>query len=421
MSIRIGTTTRALSPGEIFTRLGLASISRATARAPAEEEFVYKVFVLGARGSGKTVFLASLYNKLSVQDGDNRYFVQPTSEKQRSSLVKAFEQIANPNANWPAGTSKIDEYVFRCLHEAPGRVEPFSLFAFKYLDYPGGYVTDDMGEAHDDRALDIETQTEVAHAILVLLDGQKIYEQLEEYDGAGPSIDYDLNSIVPRLSAGAKKPVHFLVTKWDVLQGLHNLEAVRQQLLKNQAFANFVQQRRKESMPVHLVPVSAVGNDFAKFDPVAKTMSKRKGARVAPYNIEYSVGLTMTDQLMLLGQLVGQQAANGKIPLCLVKWLRNGVKCAWLIAWYLNLEELSFPGIPINLRAFRILELLTRFEQTLGQEEDALAAQVERICARIRDEASAVQSIIEIQALRCKQLQSKFPASSLTEAAQTWT
>jgi hypothetical protein len=65
--------------------------------------------------------------------------------------------------------------------------------------------------------------------------------------------------------------------------------------------------------------------------------------------------------------------------------------------------------------------LLTRFEQTLGQEEDALAAQVERICERIRDEASAVQSIIEIQALRCKQLQAKFPASSLTEAAQTWT
>src|SRR5262245_23558083 len=69
-------------------------------------EPVFRMFVLGTRGAGKTVFLASLYNQLKTQDDSrNNYSVVVTSGEHRGFLIDTYDQIINTNADWPIGTA----------------------------------------------------------------------------------------------------------------------------------------------------------------------------------------------------------------------------------------------------------------------------------------------------------------------------
>src|SRR5262249_11227850 len=74
-------------------------------------EPVFRMFVLGTRGAGKTVFLASLYNQLKTQDdGRNNYSVVVESGEHRGFLIDTYDQIVNTNADWPIGTADITDF-----------------------------------------------------------------------------------------------------------------------------------------------------------------------------------------------------------------------------------------------------------------------------------------------------------------------
>ena len=94
-----------------------------------------------------------------------------------------------------------------------------------------------------ERFAEIEEQVYEASSILVLLDGEKLhyFMQWEDPPVLNP-ITYDLKILIPLVMiAGADVPVHFVVTKWDVLEADYSLLQVRERLMEVPAFANMIE------------------------------------------------------------------------------------------------------------------------------------------------------------------------------------
>ena len=64
----------------------------------------YTVIMLGPRGSGKTVFLASMYNQLCTQ-GEGGFFLELESVEKSKQLHDIYTQIAFEE-KWPLGTRR---------------------------------------------------------------------------------------------------------------------------------------------------------------------------------------------------------------------------------------------------------------------------------------------------------------------------
>jgi hypothetical protein len=369
-------------------------------------QLVFEVFVLGTRGAGKTVFLAALYNQLSFPDRTNNFFMEPGSEAQRRYLLKTYADIANPDADWPPGNVVVNDFEFGCCYASHNGTIP--LFRFKYLDFPGGYVNEEMDGPN---SFDVKEAARRAHSILVLLDGQRVLQALEDLPTRGPSLTNDLHALVPVLARCVNRPVHFLVTKWDVLDGKYTLGAIRQELLKNNIFRSFVDQRKSMSLPIHLIPVSALGKDFAEYDRKEMRMKKKKGGVIQPSNVELSIGMTIADQLSLLAH---HPAANDLTPLrlALLKLLRYLVKTAGIAAQLADIVALaSF------LRVDKILGHLTEADEKLQKGQFDLRTQIEEARLRISDQKTAIEAVMMIQAFRTREFRRVFPESDLSATA----
>ena len=163
--------------------------------------------------------------------------------------------------------------------------------------YPGSALggRTDLGDA--DIAA-IREGTEKAHAIIALIDGQKVLQSIEGRD-VRDTLMSDLNILVSRLMHGAEKPVTFLLTKYDILDGVHSLLRIRQELFKSDDFRAIVKLRRAHGLPLHLIPISAVGSSFARFDPADGRMKKMVGGAPDPLNTEFALGCTVINQFKL--------------------------------------------------------------------------------------------------------------------------
>jgi hypothetical protein len=375
-----------------------------TAPETVNGEPVYRIFVLGCRQSGKTAFLSALYGHLKTTNSVNQFAIEMDSADDSRILQRCYDGIANPELPWPPGNRTSQEFEFKCVRRREGEEKGFPLFRIRYQDYPGAYLT----EEYVDDNLDIEQETQRAHSILVLIDGIKIFERLEGYPPAGETLESDLHAIIPLLERSSRKPIHFLVTKWDILKGLHTFEAVKTALLDCEAFSNFVQGRPESC--VRLIPVSAVGNDFAKFDLGSQTMVKLKGKAIRPYNVDLSIVLTLMDQVFALGKAA---VGSKKIAYWIVKGLRRGT---WLSRLVLGTIDLDVPFFPIKFRLGKILRIFVIAESHLGSVEKDIVNEI----SQAKDRTSAFQAILQAQAWRMRKFVKEYPASRLTGAAETW-
>ncbi|MBW7968879.1 hypothetical protein [Bradyrhizobium sp. BR 10289] len=294
---------------------GFAPLLTATQDGNTTDIPVFQVFVLGTRGAGKTVFLSSLYNLLSVQDARNKFHLECDVES-RIQLMDTYQCIANPHRGWPDGTSKTVEYVFSCIHRKAGS-KPLELFKFRYFDFPGGYIT---SSTKPEEVKFILNQAKAAHSVLVLLDGLKIKNLLDNvpFVPAGrddTSLWQDLDMMKDILQQCEGKPIHFAVTKADLLsKSKHSLSKIRELLMSHRGFRSFVS-FQSIGGAVHLLPVSAVGAHFASIDPKTKQMIKNPNAHVSPFNVDLSLTFTIVDFLNqvatdLLKDLSDHSSAN---------------------------------------------------------------------------------------------------------------
>ncbi|MDB9437715.1 hypothetical protein PN450_13135 [Dolichospermum lemmermannii CS-548] len=252
----------------------------------------YNVVILGPSGSGKTVFLGSMYHKLSTQ-GESGFFLA-VDNAQRISLNQIYTEVAT-GEKWPDPTqiAEISNWTFTCKIQSPKGI--YSACQFQYTDYAGEFVTDRDNE-------EFKEKIKNADALLGLIDGLRL---LSSINGEDSGIQWETKELANVLSVmqNTDKSIHFIISKWDVIEESgKNLEQVRNHLLGIEQFRNIIRTRSDNSdinnennRVVRLIPVSSVGEGFAKQQPDG-TM-KKIGKRPKPYNIELPIACIVPDKL----------------------------------------------------------------------------------------------------------------------------
>lgn len=250
----------------------------------------YKIITLGASGSGKTVLLSSMFKSLGIQS-DHGFYLQVDFNQQRH-LNNIYTEIIT-GETWPKGTrfSEISEWNFICRVKNSSDLKDYSVCEFSYFDYSGGRLTDTQ---EDD--LEFREIIEQSDIILGLIDGQKIHALMNNTNQelSKSFLDKDLPSMI-KWMLGCRKPIHFVLTKWDLLQNNYSLEEIIHHLLQIPIFEDLVYQRNRINSPVRLIPISSIGEGFATLRPDG-SMKKKSDGRPHPFQVEVPIAYILPDQ-----------------------------------------------------------------------------------------------------------------------------
>jgi hypothetical protein len=268
-------------------------------RKPPSGIPTFRIVALGLNGAGKTVLLASQFHKLSEPVAGRRYFLDGHWE-QDTRLAMIYASVGDTSAPWPAGTRIGDtrEFIFEC--KAFGRAdEERPVFRISYLDYAG-----DLLETHpDDQAArgELEARVDAAHGLLVIIDGRRVLQLLrDEQDGR----DY-LDRIRPLLGLArrASCPVQLILTKWDLVRSFGEspddeelLQEVSSRLMADGHVKALVRAHDQLRQEVRLIPVSAVGSEFAQLCEDGRVV-KRKDGTLDPIHVDVPLCAVLPDIL----------------------------------------------------------------------------------------------------------------------------
>lgn len=268
----------------------------------------YNVVMLGPRGSGKTVFLASMYKRLSTQ-GELSFFLEVDNGEKRKRLKNIYTQVAI-DEKWPKGTSfaEVSEWNFTCKVQSPS-LPIYSACKFTYLDYAGGRLTDEM----EDEDVKFDNQLAEADALLGLLDGQRICSLMRNEKLGKIWMINDLPNMLDIMQR-IQKPIHFVISKWDIVKGQYTLEQIREKLLQIQEFKNIVSLRNQSNTSVRLIPVSSVGMAFAELQDDGSM--KKTGALPQPYQVEMPLACILPDMIQhTLDELMRKKEQESSEPI----------------------------------------------------------------------------------------------------------
>ena len=299
----IGATIHAfvLRP-RVFSPLGaVAPVRRPVTGGPVRALVPhFKVVALGIAGSGKTVYLSSMFHTANVPAATRSYFLE-TGASQRIYLSKVFDEVSDTTEPWPRGTrtGETRELVFDCASFDQGTKH--EVFSISFLDYAGELLESEQ-TAGSTALGDLETRIRSAHGLLGMLDGYRVLQFLR---GEPAGLRYFRSSIQPMtgIMAGATCPIHFVLTKWDLIRGFGEpadaddnlrLSLVRDALMNTAQLRALVETHSWIDRIVRLIPVSAVGPDFAQMASDGRILKLPNG-EVHPTNVEVPLSAIIPD------------------------------------------------------------------------------------------------------------------------------
>lgn len=345
----------------------------------------HKVLILGPRGSGKTVFLCSMYYQLSMATSTN-FYVETTNAFNGRLLKNNYIGLLSkwPDANL---THEIDEWEFRCFVKTPKK--SFPTFSVTYYDYSGGRITDLFDDENE-----FYNIVEDADIILGLIDGDKLFNNSEGDMKLMLELDMVITELNNRHIAG--KPVHLVISKWDMLHSKNiTISQVREKLLTYPMFAQFVENIKANGDFIRLIPVSSVGFEFAEKEN--GEMKRKPNAKLQPYNVDVPLALALLDPMRTkLNELIKeyeklQSSEEVRVDANLTWWQR-------LQRWAGNKIEQLAKQFQINSEE---LNQLAKFWQKSGEDKIKYAKEKEaemreKLKSKIHsvdDEKSAIEYI----------------------------
>lgn len=259
-----------------------------------------RLVALGVAGSGKTVLLSSMFHVANVPMPGRAYFLE-TDAAHRVYLSRVFDEVSDTEEPWPRGTraGESRELDFDCVSFREG--VRHRICRISYLDYAGELLEREP-ETGETALRDLEQRVRAAHGLLGILDGFRVLQYLR---GEPAGRRYFRSSIQPMIGmmAGATSPIHFALTKWDLVHGFGEpsgadeaarLALVSEALLENAQLRALVEAHGYGSRAVRLFPVSAVGPDFALVDSTGHVV-KRQDGRVRPSRVELLLTAVLPD------------------------------------------------------------------------------------------------------------------------------
>lgn len=283
-------------------------------------ESPYSTLVIGTPRSGKTVFLASLYSRLSVAHpglGTSFYLKAPDGTK----LMAIYHRMEYEK-RWPERTTDFDSYLFQLrtnvnAADSP-KIEPCDHLAYRFYDIPGQSITD--SNTNVDWVERLESLATDSDNLLVLIDGHLVLNALGGKSDA--SLYSQLDFILPVVQRIPGKPLHFLITKWDLIENepfsdnpppSELLERILEKLNSHSGFRSMIGQQTELEIPTRLVPVSAVGRNFATLRNDEMTIDP--SAVPEPLRVELPIILVLWDGLRLVRKQVNEHVKNKKSTL----------------------------------------------------------------------------------------------------------
>lgn len=255
----------------------------------------FRVVALGARGSGKTLLLASMYNQMQTPAGRS-YFLSAAFDEV-VLLNQWFTEVADTSKAWPAGTTvgETREFLFT-VRARPSSGTVHDVMRLNYLEYAGGLLTDAQAPGTTGQA-DLLTRIGSAHALIGIIDGFRVRQGLDGHYEGQLRLQQSLTAMI-NLMLLASCPITFVITKWDLLRDIDvdeesRLSRVRKYLMSNHGFADLVRAHSHHRV-VRLIPVSAVGPDFAELDPDGR-IAKLPDGEMHPTNVDVPFSAVVPD------------------------------------------------------------------------------------------------------------------------------
>jgi hypothetical protein len=254
----------------------------------------FRVVALGLQGSGKTLLLTSIYRRLQVP-GDRGYYLRVPYE-QLIELNRWYQETANTDIDWPRGTrhGEMREFEFSMMtHLGDG---PATMFKLGYLEYPGELLTEH--ETADGTQARLLESVSTADALIGIIDGLRVLQTYRGEQRGKVILQTTLDAMVHTMLS-ARAPMVFVISKWDLLDELHPNENVRLEIVRNllmgvDGFRDLVRVHSARRI-VRLVPVTAVGHDFAVLHD-GKVRKKPHG-HFEPINVEAALSAVVPDIL----------------------------------------------------------------------------------------------------------------------------
>ncbi len=286
----------------------------------------YHIVALGGPGSGKTVYISALYHQISNDQLAPGIRIK-SSLSATSWLNEVFAQVADPEGDFPPGTnpsSPMREVEFQITCERMHRpwffgnpkLLRFPVMDVSYVDYSGEWLTE--GHTQSTELLEaFEARLAEAHVILAFLDGERVSRLILEPGSESAYITRELRPIV-KLAGDHSAPIVIVLTKWDLLMTDFSLSQVVAALmadertnLRNLAGERSARSRlrRKPVGGVWVVPVSATGPNFARWDGAQGRVVKTGSGSPEPVNvtIPFTIGIT---EIAYVGLKEIRRAAN---------------------------------------------------------------------------------------------------------------
>ncbi|MBL7258696.1 TRAFAC clade GTPase domain-containing protein [Paractinoplanes lichenicola] len=254
----------------------------------------FKIVALGMRGSGKTVYLASMYDEMMVAADDRSFYLQ--AEYSDAKILSQWKsEIVDPNRGFPPGTVATQLRKFTFGVRARNRGTPHTIMNLEYVDYAGGLLTDpdDPGST---APAELHEYVSKAHALIIVIDGARLAQHIAGDDEGTVYLQEALRLLVT-LVQDLPQPINFIITKWDLLQDLEDtpeasLRTVRGMLEEDPKFRALVRLQGSRRI-VRLVPVSAVGAGFLDVE----NGEVRKHGAMRPVNVDVPIAAVIPDIL----------------------------------------------------------------------------------------------------------------------------
>ncbi|MEV4256370.1 hypothetical protein AB0J52_24680 [Spirillospora sp. NPDC049652] len=387
----------------------------------------FNVVTLGEPDSGKTVFMAAMHEMLgnrAVDDSTHRVFVRAPMGT-RSSLVKTYARIVNPDLDWDPGTDRkvYQEVPFTVV--ARGLDQTLAdLFRVRYVDYSGERITT---EWMDEKQRRFERHLREAHGVLVALDGAKVLSLLDRQELGRRYLYEDLKMVLGAVrETTARAPVHFMITKWDLFERRRlGLGFVKGELLKaSDDLAGVVGSRLRSASPtatMRLIPVSSLGRDFVRPEPSEDgylRMFKTSG-RVRQLNVDVPLLSLLPD---FYSQYMEELGAGGRTGFkrVLRRWHKRAGEVFPPVARAagdVTAERLT-EGKELESYVERILlkSLVDGLMSRFGRRPDRLDVRPEVVRGLPNNVQLAVQAAVQHMALRLEAFEQTYPESELTLA-----
>ena len=306
-------------------RRRLAASKTALDEAKAQEAAIpaFRIVALGPRGSGKTLLLSSMYHEMRLPGPRGYYLAAPHHEMLQ--LSGWFNQVADFDQDWPQGTLAGDtrEFTFEVrTRAASGAVH--TVMSLGYLEYAGGVLTEPRppGEGFQEELLE---RIRSADALFGIIDGFHLRQWIDGIPQGRNRLQHSLTTMVT-LMLTEPRPITFVITKWDLLRDIDvdedgRLRTVRKRLMTNPDFRELVKVHSAHRV-VRLIPVSAVGPDFAGLNSDGN-VEKLPDGEMRPTNVDAPLSAVVPDifeqverqvdqaRLNTLIEGVRQQAAGG--------------------------------------------------------------------------------------------------------------